>query len=107
MRAFKLLRVRRDGSLGPLFINRALRIPIGQWLLYGCHPTKGFAVRPGWHCTERPEAPHLSTKGRVWCEVEIEAEPEAIKRPASQGGQWYLAKWMKVTKKLDKQGEKV
>jgi hypothetical protein len=26
------------------------------------HPTKGFALRPFWHCTSTPSAPHLSEK---------------------------------------------
>ena len=41
-------------------------------------------------------APHLSTKGRVWCEVEIEDYSELV-RPAVQGGVWLLANRMKVT----------
>ena len=104
MIAYKLLRVRKDGSLGPLFINRRFRVPVGEWILYGCHPTRGFKIRPGWHCTSRPEAPHLSMKGRAWFEVEVEADAERIDRPASQGGLWYLAKWMRIIKKVEKGG---
>lgn len=100
MIAYKLMRVRKDSSIGPLFINRKLRIPMDEWMLYGCHPTKGFKIRPGWHCTSRPEAPHLSLNGRAWFEVEIEGDPEKISRPVKQGGQWYLAKWMKVLRKI-------
>ena len=92
----------KDGSLAPLFINRRLRLPFNQWLEAECHPTKGFAVRPGWHCTAKPEAPHLSPKGRVWIEVEIEDYTEFV-RPAAQGGLWFLAKRMKVIKEI---GEK-
>jgi len=29
-----------------------------------CHPTKGFAVRPGWHVSPKPEAPHLTGDSR-------------------------------------------
>lgn len=94
-KAYKLFRLRPDGSLGPLFIDRHLVVPVGEWLPAECHPTKGFAVRPGWHCTAKPEAPHLSPKGRVWCEVEIE-EYRPVERPASQGGVWYLAERMRV-----------
>ena len=53
--AYKLFRVRKDGTLGPLFINRRQVVPIGEWLTAEEHRTKGFAFRPGWHCTARPE----------------------------------------------------
>lgn len=95
IKAYKLLRVRKDGSIGPLFINRKQRMPIGATLQAEDHPTKGYAHRPGWHCTSKPIAPHLSLKGRTWYVVEIEDYQEII-RPKSQGGLWYLAKKMKV-----------
>lgn len=95
MTAFKLLRRRADGSLGPLFINATLRVPIGEWLDAEDHPTKGYKHRPGWHCTARREAPHLSEKGRVWCNVVVD-DFEMFNRPVSQGGQWILAQRMKV-----------
>jgi hypothetical protein len=91
MQAYKLLRVRKDGSIGPLFINRKQRIPIGKWLKAEAHRTKGYAFRPGWHCTAEPIAPHLSKKGRAWFVVEIK-DYEDIHRPSQQGGLWYLAK---------------
>lgn len=99
MLAYKLLRLRKDGSLGPLFINSKQRIPFGEWLPAECHPTRGFAVRPGWHVSPKPEAPHLGTKNRVWCEVEIMGH-ELLKRPECQGGIWYIAKWMQVLRQL-------
>ena len=99
MKAFKLLRVRNDGSLGPLFINRRQRIPLGEWLTSEDHPTKGYARRPGWHTVGRPHAPHLSPKGRAWFVVQIK-DYEQIKRPASQGARWYLAKQMMVLEAL-------
>ena len=100
MIAFKLLKRRADGSIGPLFINASQRIPIGEWLEAEDHPTKGFAHRPGWHCTLKPEAPHLkmNPKGglpRVWCRVEVE-NYSTYARPESQGGTWVLANRMKV-----------
>lgn len=95
MRAWKLLRQRKNGSLGPLFIGRRQVIPIGVPLEAECKPTKGFAVRKGWHCTLQPYAPHLSTRGRVWREVEVE-ELELYQRPESQGGTWVLAQRMTV-----------
>ena len=93
--AFKLLRLRRDGSLGPLFINRTQVIPLGKWLVAEDHPTPGYAHRPGWHVMLQPVAPHLSSKGRVWCEVQVK-DFVSFTRPASQGGEWLLAKHMKV-----------
>ena len=100
MKAYKLLHKRKDGSLGPLFINRRQRIPIGVQLEAENHPTKGFAVRPGWHVLKQKTAPHLRQHGdRVWCEVVVE-DYEEFERPASQGGVWLLAQRMKVVKEL-------
>jgi len=95
MTAYKLLRRRKDGSIGPLFINRRQRIPIGEWLTAESHPTKGYAFRPGWHCLFLPVAPHLSLRGRIWFVVQIE-DYKTFARPDSQGGLWALAQRMKV-----------
>ena len=59
MTVYKLLRIGKDNRLYPLFINRQSPTPFGEWLSAECFPTKGFAVRKGWHCTLRPKAPHL------------------------------------------------
>jgi len=100
MKAYKLFKLRADGSLGPLFINASQRIPMGLWLKSEDHPTKGFAHRPGWHCTLKPEAPHLKINSkRVWCEVEV-CGTKLYDRPESQGGTWVLAEWLKVNKIL-------
>ena len=99
MKAYKLVRKLKDGSLAPLFINKRFRFPIGEWLLAEDHKTNGYAHRPGWHCTSKPIAPHLSTKGRVWVEVEID-DYTTYSRPTSQGGEWLLANRMKVIKEL-------
>lgn len=96
---YKLLRRRADGTLGPIFINRRLRVPLAEWLPAEEHPTPGYAFRPGWHCTTRPVAPHLTTKGRVWCEVELR-DVRTFDRPESQGGTWLLANWMRVIRVL-------
>lgn len=101
MKAFKLLRRRADGSLGPLFINRRQHIPIGEWLEAETHPTKGYAVRTGWHLTPDPHAPHLRQDGdRVWAEAEVE-DVTHFDRPACQGGRWLLAQRMKLLRLLD------
>lgn len=99
MVAYKLIRKLKDGSLSPLFINKKSRIPIGVWMNAEYHPTKGYAGRKGWHCTLKPNAPHLSEKDRVWVEVEIE-DFEYYNRPESQGGTWVLAQRMKIIKEL-------
>lgn len=99
MKAYKLFRVRKDGTIGPLFINRTLRVPMGVWLNAEDHPTKGYAHRPGWHCTLTPHAPHLSKNGRQWFEVQI-TKTKKYERPESQGGTWVLAQRLKVVKKL-------
>ena len=99
MKAYKLIRKMKDGSLSPLFINKKVRLPIGVWFDAESHPTKGFAVRKGWHCTLTPNAPHLSTKNRIWVEVEVE-DVEHYKRPESQGGSWVLAQKMRIVKEI-------
>lgn len=98
--AYKLFKLRKDGTLGPLFINAKQVIPIGQWLKAEEHPTKGYAYRPGWHCCFQPVAPHLAKQlatgqQRVWCKVEV-MDTTTYNRPESQGGAWVLAKYMKV-----------
>ena len=95
MIAYKLFRVRRDESIGPLFINRRLRVPLHVWLMAEDRPTKGYAHRPGWHAASQPVAPHLSMQGRRWYKVEIKGV-EKLRRPASQGAEWFIAREMKV-----------
>jgi hypothetical protein len=104
MIAYKLVRKMKDGSLAPLFINAKSRMKVGEWMPAEDHPTKGFAYRPGWHCTLKPEAPHLAEnpKGgapRVWVKVEIR-DYKTYDRPESQGGTWVLAQEMKILGEL-------
>ena len=94
-KAYKLVRLRKDGSIGPLFCNRRQRIETGKWLPAEDHPTKGFAHRPGWHLALVPEAPHLSERGRIWVEAEVK-EYEEFHVPAHQGRTWLLANWMRI-----------
>ena len=101
---YKLFRLRKDGTLGPLFINRGLVVPVGQRLEAELHPTKGFAVRQGWHAALRPHAPHLkeslrSGERRVWCRILLES-PTYYDRPESQGGTWVLGSAMTVIEVL-------
>ncbi len=95
MIAYKLFRKRKDGTFGSLFINQRQRLKEDLWYTSESHPTKGFALRPGWHCCAKPEAPHLSTKDRVWCVVKIDDYTEH-QRPVNQGGLWYTANSMKI-----------
>lgn len=100
MRAYKLLKRRRDGSLGPPFIHQSLRIPLGVRMEAEDHPTVGYAPRPGWHCFAKPEAPHLKkAANRVWCEVEVEDYTVHV-RPERYGGMMYLAKYLTVLRVL-------
>lgn len=99
MIAYKLFHVRRDGSLGPLFVNRSQRLNIGVSYASEDHPTKGYAHRPGWHCCIQPLAPHLSLKNRVWARVNV-SDYEIYSRPVHQGGQWVLARSMTILNKL-------
>jgi hypothetical protein len=95
MIVYKLFRQLKNGKITPLFINKTKRLPINEWMNAESHPTKGFAIRPFWHCTEKPNAPHLSEKNRVWMKVEINDYTE-YQRPEKQGGKWYLANKMKI-----------
>jgi len=95
MIAYKLFRQLKDGNITPLFINKKQRLPIGEWLQAESHPTKGFKVRPYWHCTSNPVAPHLSEKDRIWMKVKIE-DYQNMERPPSQGGLWFLANRMRI-----------
>lgn len=104
MIAYKLFKLRKDGSLGPLFINARQVIPQGVWIDAEDHPTNGFAHRPGWHCTFTQHAPHLKLKPksgprRVWAKVEVEGTT-TYDRPESQGGAWVLAQRLRVLEVL-------
>jgi hypothetical protein len=67
MIAYKLVRKRKDGTYGPLFIDARLRMPIGEWMQAECHPRKGFAVRQGWHCTFTPTPRTCPRKAESGC----------------------------------------
>jgi hypothetical protein len=97
--AYKLLRLRKDGTLGPLFIGRQIVVPVGKWVKARAIRTKGFAFRPGWHACPKPAAPHLSLKGRVWCRVLLKGVTEH-ERPEAQGGLWFVAKQLRVEEVL-------
>ena len=91
---FKLFKVRKNGTLGPLFINKRQVVPVGEWLEAGDYPTKGYKHRPGWH-TAPEKTSHLSERDRMWYKVKIR-DYYRCERPKSQGGYWLIAKEMKV-----------
>lgn len=96
MRAFKLVRLGKDGKCYPLFINKKEAFRFGETMIAGYYPTPGFAGRMGFHCCFKPLAPHLKEKlangeQRVWIELDVE-DYETYDRPESQGGMWILAK---------------
>jgi hypothetical protein len=100
---YKLFRLRKDGTIGPLFVDKELVIPVGEWIDARNDITpKTLAYRPGWHVLLKPEAPHLKLdlkngEKRQWWQVEFD-DYEIINRPECQGGQWALAKKIKVVK---------
>ena len=101
MKVYKLLRIKNE-KLYPLFINRKQETIIGEWMQAECYPTKGFAIRKGWHCCYQPIAPHLKIKlangeQRVWVECEAE-ECTEYKRSEKYGGNWVLANKIKLIK---------
>ena len=91
MKAYKLLRIKKDGKLYPLFVDTNTPTPIGEWLEAKCGELKDngkvksilgdLCFRPGWHLSDIPYAPHIGRKGdsgeiefmnenHVWCECE-------------------------------------
>ena len=108
MKAYKLVRKAKDGSLHPLFIDKSRPYVIGEQREAEYHPTKGFAPRFGFHCCFKPLAPHLKTElasgeKRVWIECEVE-DYETYNRPESQGGEWILANKLMVLRELTMKG---
>lgn len=101
MTAYKLLRLRRDGTLGPLFVGRGLVLRPGvRYRARADLPHPGLAHRPGFHCCAEPRAPHIklrltSGERRVWCRVSISGY-RRHRRPESQGGLWYTAAFMTI-----------
>lgn len=128
IKVYKLFRVKkREQGLFPLFIGKTKAIPMNKWVEAEIIPTKGFALRPGWHSGLLPDAPWLNTKqgtkaaDRVWCECEIPANsyqrradengghlhgmlPRGgfyrFKRPGNQGSEWLISGHIKVNRIL-------
>jgi hypothetical protein len=95
MKAYKLVRLGKDGNCYPLFINKKQPFTFGKEMIAEYHPTPGFAGRMGFHCCFFPYAPHLkeelkSGEKRAWIELEV-SDYSTYDRPESQGGAWILA----------------
>lgn len=104
--AFKLMRKRKDGSLGPLFVERN-RVFVPGTVLFAhtiARLPQGLRYRPGFHCCSKPEAPHLklrlkSGEERVWCEVLL-ADYVEHPRPTCFGGMWLIGQVMEIIRIL-------
>ena len=96
-KAYKLLSVKADGELSPLFIDKKQKVKTGEWVHAKSVPTDGFQLRSGWHSCVKPSAPHLTEKGRQWFHIEI-CNYKKFKKSKTQGGIWYVSEWMKVGK---------
>lgn len=108
---YKKVRVDRNGTPLPLFIDNKKPFVIGEWMHCEYHPTKGFAPRScgtddngnpigGWHCCFQPIAPHLadqlsSGERRVWIKCEAKGQRQVYDRPWNQGGSWILIEWLR------------
>jgi hypothetical protein len=107
-KAWKLFRLRKDGTLGPLFVDRELVIrPETVYTARQDIRPKTLAYRPGFHCIKHRWAPHIKMRlhngeRRVWCRVVI-ADYYRDKRPLTQGGMWYVAQNLMITKVYDKE----
>lgn len=105
--AFKLLRMRKDRTLGPLFFDRDKTYPLNLWLQasHSAKGPKGFAFRPGFHCCLNRKAPQLKLRlatgeVRIWCTVLI-SNFSRLSRPESQGGMWFVAEKMFILTPLE------
>jgi len=99
-KAYKLVRKMKNGNITSLFINKSEPLDVGIWLQAKNYPTKGYKIRPYWHCTEKPHVPHLTEKNREWWVVEIKDYQE-FKRPKYQGSRWFLAKYIKLIERIE------
>ncbi len=92
MKAYKLVRLGKDGNIYPLYVNSTTPFEVGTWMyaVPGPMNERGkvksklgpLAYRPGFHCSDIPYVTHIGKKGAsgkieymnpdtVWVEVEI------------------------------------
>jgi len=103
--AYKLVRVRVDGSFGSLFVDKSRVLPAGKWIKADLRipPRRRIAggrvlvYRPGWHAVNSPRIPHLTGRGRAVVMVFLRGGVREWKRPGAQGGTWFTARQMLIT----------
>lgn len=98
MEGYKLVRLRKDGTIGPLFFDATLRIPFGKWMWFKPLQKKRFCFRPGWHVLRERRAPHLSKRGRIWIKVEMKHYRRMEGSFVPKREIWFIAKRIKVVK---------
>ena len=77
MKAYKLLRVKKDGKLYPLYVDADTPTPMGVWLEAKCGELTSdgkvksklgsLCFRPGYHLSNLPYASHIGRKGDRQC----------------------------------------
>jgi hypothetical protein len=112
MKAYKLLRQKKDGRLFPLYVKRNQETPIGEWIkaeegeLQENGKVKaslgnGLCFRPGWHLAlipfadwigeKQPDGTLARRKNNVWCEVEYPVD--ICYGPEARENGWRAGKW--------------
>ena len=103
----KVLNKRKDGTLSPLFHEKNRRFREGVWERFEAdltHPTKvgrssaNLAYRPGFY--GGPKTPQIKM-GKVGSQNRVKRDIAfrnwtTVRRPANQGGEWYLAAEMMI-----------
>lgn len=94
MKVYKMFDLHKDGTLGPLYVNRADRMPLNEWLEAKMGPAADethvksklgnlSSKHPGFHCTTVPFSDWIGKKqdgqlvrrvNNVWCECEIKGK---------------------------------
>lgn len=107
MKAYKIFKKdQKTGLFKPAQVPmRSLSVEgyeTGVWYEAEDAQPKELKNRVGFHCARKPSVPHIKIiPGKVvWVEVEID-DYELINRPESQGGIWYLARFLKINRELD------
>ena len=109
---YKLVEKHRDGSYGPLFVNRKMRFPLGEIIEAECgelvdeghvkSALGALARHPGFHLAIYPDSPWIGKKKNgklirrkkhVWLECEILGDQIIVdKRLNDVPNGWYLFK---------------
>ena len=96
MIAYKIFKVRKDGSLGSLYCDTKAKYYLDKWYRSSPYYHPKLKFRPGFHATLKPYAPHIKIKkNRAWYKIDVE-DYTFFDRPACQGGKWLVCKKMKI-----------